>query len=196
MSTIETGGAVFPLYDHHSNGQRFLAETGMSLRDYFAAKAMQSLLMTIDEFPDEHWRTGVAMDAYMMADAMLKAPQRRARRMEMNDEFKKWFAARDGALQARNCILDISIDGYRTYPAGLACNAPAFLAPDLGQELANKSGTFGLVWSMAGDGQILCSLSSNGNYDVSVIAKALGGGGHRNAAGFSTDISTLLSWLK
>ena len=57
MSTIEIGEPV----------------DGMSPRDYFAAKAMQSLLTTIDEFPDEHWRTGVATDAYSMADAMLAA---------------------------------------------------------------------------------------------------------------------------
>ena len=98
--------------------------------------------------------------------------------------------------QARSCILDVSIDGYRTYPVGLACNAPSFLASDLGHELANKSGTFGLVWSMAGDGQVHCSLRSNVEYDVSVIAKVFGGGGHRNAAGFSTDINSLLGWLK
>lgn len=89
------------------------------------------------------------------------------------------------------------IDGFTRYSLfGLACNAPSFLASDLGHELANKSGTFGLVWSMAGDGQIHCSLRSNGKYDVSAIAKAFGGGGHRNAAGFSTDINTLLEWLK
>ena len=82
------------------------------------------------------------------------------------------------------------------FASGLAANAPAFLASDLGHELANRSGTFGLVWSMAGDGQIHCSLRSNGDYDVSAIAKAFGGGGHRNAAGFSTDIDTLMSWLK
>lgn len=82
------------------------------------------------------------------------------------------------------------------FASGLAANTPAFLASDLGHELANKSGTFGLVWSMAGDGQVHCSLRSNGNYDVSAIAKAFGGGGHRNAAGFSTDIDTLMSWLK
>lgn len=87
-------------------------------------------------------------------------------------------------------------DGYLRYFDGLACNAPSFLASDLGHELANKSGTFGLVWSMAGDGQVHCSLRSNGEYDVSAIAKAFGGGGHRNAAGFSTDINTLLEWLK
>ena len=79
---------------------------------------------------------------------------------------------------------------------GLAANAPFDLASTLGHELANKSGTFGLVWSMAGDGQIHCSLRSNGEYDVSAIAKTFGGGGHRNAAGFSTNIETLLKWLK
>ena len=88
------------------------------------------------------------------------------------------------------------IDVYSDPPKGLACNAPSFLASDLGHELANKSGTFGLVWSMAGDMQVHCSLRSNGEYDVSAIAKAFGGGGHRNAAGFSTDIDTLVSWLK
>lgn len=88
--------------------------------------------------------------------------------------------------------------GYfdEAYVSGLAANAPAFLASDLGHELANKSGTFGLVWSMAADGQVHCSLRSNGEYDVSAIAKAFGGGGHRNAAGFSVETGTLLEWLK
>lgn len=86
--------------------------------------------------------------------------------------------------------------GFAETRIGLAANAPAFLASDLGHELANKSGTFGLVWSMADDGQVHCSLRSNGDYDVSAIAKVFGGGGHRNAAGFSTDIDTLLEWLK
>ena len=36
MSTINDGGPAFPLYDHHGDGQPFLAETGMSLRDHFA----------------------------------------------------------------------------------------------------------------------------------------------------------------
>ena len=88
------------------------------------------------------------------------------------------------------------IDGILPGWQGIAANSPAFLASDLGHELANQSGTFGLVWSMAGDGQIHCSLRSNGDYDVSAIAKCFGGGGHRNAAGFSTNVETLLGWLK
>lgn len=103
--------------------------------------------------------------------------------------------------QASSCYIDCCLRGVDgllekvTLP-GLAANAPAFLASDLGHELTNKSGTFGLVWSMAGDGRIHCSLRSNGDYDVSEIAKAFGGGGHRNAAGFSTDIDTLMGWIK
>lgn len=40
-----------------------------------------------------------------------------------------------------------------------------------------------------------CSLRSNGDYDVSAIAKASGGGGHKNAAGFETSIEQLLRWI-
>jgi hypothetical protein len=43
--------------------------TGMTLRDYFAAKAMQALVSRSDfEFEDSTWE-----NAYDMADAMMKA---------------------------------------------------------------------------------------------------------------------------
>lgn len=108
--------------------------------------------------------------------------------------------------QARKCVIrrdtdDLGVlapwnNGGYWAATGLACNAPAFLASDLGHELALKSCTFGLVWYVASDLRVHCSLRSNGDYDVSAIAKSFGGGGHRNAAGFSTDIDTLLEWLK
>lgn len=43
--------------------------SGMSLRDYFAAKAMQALIAA----PDQGTFDTIAMDAYELADAMLKA---------------------------------------------------------------------------------------------------------------------------
>lgn len=89
-----------------------------------------------------------------------------------------------------NCVL------YDTPRNGFAANCPPHLASDVGHTLANMSGTFGLVWYINKDGQCICSLRSNGDYDVSAIAKSFGGGGHKNAAGFTIDISTLLSWLK
>ena len=87
-------------------------------------------------------------------------------------------------------------DSYGAIFEGLAANCPPFLQSDVGHELATQSGTFGLLWSIDKDNQCKCSLRSNGDYDVSAIAKAFGGGGHRNAAGFTTDIQTLLEWIK
>lgn len=79
--------------------------------------------------------------------------------------------------------------------SGLAVNSPVHQS-EVGHELANKSGSFGVAWYLDEDNTVRCSIRSNGDYDVSAIAKAFGGGGHRNAAGFSTDIATLLGWLK
>jgi oligoribonuclease NrnB/cAMP/cGMP phosphodiesterase (DHH superfamily) len=38
------------------------------------------------------------------------------------------------------------------------------------------------------EGKKIYSLRSRGDFDVSVIAKAFGGGGHKNAAGFSVGV--------
>jgi len=35
---VKGGGPAFPIYDHHADGQQFLAETGMTLRQYAAIK--------------------------------------------------------------------------------------------------------------------------------------------------------------
>ena len=88
-------------------------------------------------------------------------------------------------------------NGSWSNPKGLAANCPPHLTSDVGHELANQSGTFGLCWTLGQSGTVAkCSLRSNGEYDVSAIARTFGGGGHRNAAGFEVDIQTLLGWLK
>ena len=60
----ETGGPAFPHGYTHSD------YSGMTLRDYFAAKAMQNVFMTGG---NESERDYIAEHAYKMADAMLKA---------------------------------------------------------------------------------------------------------------------------
>lgn len=79
---------------------------------------------------------------------------------------------------------------------GLAVNAPSMFASDLGHELAEKSGTFGLTYYYHGKRQCYeCGLRSIGDFDVSELAYKFGGGGHKNAAGFSVDQATLLSFM-
>ena len=69
---IETGGPAFP---HSRLGSD---ANGISVRDYFAAKAMPSCYAEYCAYANargysEDWKMGVALDSYAMADAMLKA---------------------------------------------------------------------------------------------------------------------------
>ncbi len=78
-------------------------------------------------------------------------------------------------------------------PTGLTVNTPTHIS-EVGNRLAERCGSFGLVWWADGD-TARCSLRSIGDYDVSAIAKRFGGGGHRNAAGFSVPVVELMRWL-
>ena len=53
------------------NGETMRGHKGMTLRDYFAAKAMQAIIMSIDDKDD--MSAPVAESAYKWADAMMKA---------------------------------------------------------------------------------------------------------------------------
>lgn len=99
---------------------------------------------------------------------------------------------------AMGCIIPIpdSLNGVDfSLLAGKAANCPPNLTSDVGHELAVMCGTFGLCWYLGYDGKVNCSLRSNGDYDVASIAGSFGGGGHKNAAGFTTDLATLTRWL-
>lgn len=101
---------------------------------------------------------------------------------------------------ARECKISFHESGIGVvkqlvFREGLAANCPPHLASDVGHQLANKSGTYGLLWHINKEGKCQCSLRSNGDYDVSAIAKNFGGGGHKNAAGFEVPIETILWWI-
>jgi hypothetical protein len=62
-------------YNGHNNSKKTVIDQGMTLRDYFAAKAMQGIYAsnTEHDHEDEHIFDAVAEAAYLQADAMLKA---------------------------------------------------------------------------------------------------------------------------
>jgi hypothetical protein len=70
MTTDKTGGPAFPCEWDYISSSREMAN-GMTLRDYFAAKAMQSIIDQQDAHRGEV--DNAAWMAYRMADAMLKA---------------------------------------------------------------------------------------------------------------------------
>ena len=75
-------------------------------------------------------------------------------------------------------------DSEGNYHEGLQCNCTPQFASEVGHLLALRSKSFGSTWFTKADGSVQWSLRSNGDFDVSKIAKSFGGGGHKNAAGF------------
>jgi hypothetical protein len=68
----ETGGPAFPVFHQNEiTGYVPPESAGMTLRDYFASKAMQGLLSETKTSDGAM----IARDSYKMADAMLKARQ-------------------------------------------------------------------------------------------------------------------------
>ena len=63
VTSTNTGGPAFPTPAHNLNND------GMTLRDYFAAKALQGMVAD----PDHVGMAKIAEWAYLQADAMLKA---------------------------------------------------------------------------------------------------------------------------
>jgi hypothetical protein len=63
---LYTGGPAFPVGNAN----------GMSLRDYFAAKAMQAMLSS-PNCPMDVRESKLAMQAYSTADAMLEAREKK-----------------------------------------------------------------------------------------------------------------------
>lgn len=97
-------------------------------------------------------------------------------------------------LQAMRHGLPVITDGDRAWRAidGLAVNANALFASELGNRLAEMSGSFGLVWYLAADGEAKVSTRGIGKLDLAEIAGRYGGGGHPNAAGFRLPLPRLM----
>lgn len=80
----------------------------------------------------------------------------------------------------RPCVF--TVDGGRF--EGLIANCPGQFASEVGNILAKRSGQFGATSYTDSEGNLRVSLRSIGDFDVSLLAKLYGGGGHKNAAGF------------
>jgi hypothetical protein len=82
MSKKDTGGPAFRAGERYELKEGWRLEEGMTLRDYFAAKAMQGWMANptatpveagIDDADPKAMADVAAMFGYMVADAMLRA---------------------------------------------------------------------------------------------------------------------------
>jgi len=77
MSIDKTGGPAFPcdaIFGRDESGRPTETNSeGMTLRDYFAAKAIQSILNNLPQGIQPQDCLAAAEDAYFIADRMLEA---------------------------------------------------------------------------------------------------------------------------
>lgn len=73
MKKINDGGPAFPNEPEGAGSRWANWDMGMTLRDYFAAKAMQGMFAAFRHWPRDYEHGEVGKHAYQAADAMLAA---------------------------------------------------------------------------------------------------------------------------
>jgi hypothetical protein len=75
MSEIKDGGPAFPMSAHVKTpgGHETVQISGMTLRDYFAAQAMNAFVRGEGSLHYPTVQEGLAKRSYQIADAMLRA---------------------------------------------------------------------------------------------------------------------------
>jgi hypothetical protein len=74
MERLTMNEPAYPFTEMHTHGHPYTQWKGMTLRDYFAAKAMQPINSQARDYAKAE-ANDMARKAYMIADAMLKARQ-------------------------------------------------------------------------------------------------------------------------
>lgn len=84
-------------------------------------------------------------------------------------------------------------DGQKS--TGLAINASKMFASELGHILAEKSGTYAVVWETDGK-TAACSMRSIDDFNCIPLAEAQGGGGHPQACGFRVPLDRMIAAMR
>jgi len=129
----------------------------------------------------------------------LEVWDRYAKELEISDTYNYIMLRGSKLLTKRKLrVTDLAIDARLTPIAGYEVLAAQCQEPELTSELGDYLAKdrmpreFAAVYRIDTKASLVhWSLRSVGDFDVSVIAKLFGGGGHRNAAGFVKEITPL-----
>ena len=171
---------------------------GLAWEYFFPTKKMPMLIRHIQD--NDLWKFSVVNTKYFIRN--LRSYDQCFDTWKMFFSYRVWEGAykefvREGVSQERffgaqvNAIHDLQKPSTAILgnSIGLALNANEVFSSEIGHLLSVDSGTFGMVYCVIDD-KVKCSLRSSGEFDVSVLAKLYGGGGHRNASGMVVSIDT------
>lgn len=217
LQAIDAQAAKLVLLDHHVSAARQLSgfacrcgalhfdmdKSGARLAwDYFQPeRALPDLIRYIED--RDLWRWQYPQSAAFLA-ALDMEPwdfERWAEIASFDSEQLAAYQARGQAMDEKFCKLaadlaeqaePVTLLGER----GLMVNAPGVFHSLVGELLAQRCGTFALLWSAQPGGVIKVGLRSQRPYDCLPLAQRMGGGGHAQACGFRLGAERLPELLR
>jgi len=146
---------------------KLVQDTDLWIFEYPETKPVMAYVRTLDQTFDV-WDKLMEEDIEYMSkigDVIYNAKQKDVKYLVDNNAFKT------------------VVDGEEV----LVANISSIFSSEAGHEMVSRFGKFSVIYSIATDGSYNYSFRANNEYDVSELATKLGGGGHPNAAGCSTD---------
>jgi len=209
---------TFRILDHHKTAQETLqgldfatfdmnrSGAGLAWDYLFGKDSRTSLKRPIEAQPwlSRPWYVDYVEDRDLWRKALPSTDEVNAYIMTLPYDFTAWegLAAmktyEEAAFKGQGALAHVkhyvreALTNARTgklagYDA-MIINALYLNISEVAGELANLCNGIGIGYFERGDGVMQFSLRSRNEVDVSAIAKQLGGGGHRNAAGFQLPV--------
>lgn len=166
---------------------------------FHPAKRIPKLLRYIEDI--DLWRFKLPYAEEILAgiqflDQNFKTWEKLAKNFEKLKVLKKYIEKGKIILEYEDEVIRRIISRARQVKFGgygvLAVNSP-ILSSEIGHILAKKKPPFSIIWYQSRD-KTHVSLRSAGKVDVSKIAAKYGGGGHKNAAGFTWPAKKGFPW--
>jgi oligoribonuclease NrnB/cAMP/cGMP phosphodiesterase (DHH superfamily) len=125
------------------------------------------------------------IDTFEMIHNLVEDPIDYAQFLDEGEAIERYFNQQCQFILSCAVPSAVSIgDAY-----GLGANVPRTFASELSNILAERCGTFGLTWYTDGLNAVVSLRSKkDSEVDVSKLAAQEGGGGHKNAAGFTVPL--------
>lgn len=209
MNYIKSVASSVVILDHHKTSEKIInsfegcifdnSRSGCGIAwDYFiVGKSRPFLIKHVEDRDLWSWKVEGTEEYCVALDCEIKSFDNYDRLANMSDEQYTQYI-KDGAVMSKQlrslaeefCSSSklVMFGGEKAFIA----NGPIRINSLMGNILAEKSGTFGIVWRCDDGKNVSVSLRGVKDYDVSRIALQFGGGGHKSACGINMPMDKFL----
>lgn len=216
LAEVEQVVSRLVILDHHQSAQRKtghwqcrcgvvhfdLNKSGARLAwEFFHSTApVPALVLHIEDRDLWRWQYSDSRGFLAALDLQERSFERWAEIAAFSPEQLREFTLRGAAMDEKFSQLcrDMARDAQPVRLAGvpgLMLNCPSVFHSEVGDILAQRSGTFALMWQARDAGVVKVGLRSRGGFSCVELAEQFGGGGHAQACGFRINTAQLAQLL-